>query len=392
MECIDVSSLARGTSQLKKKILFVVNVDWFFLSHRLPIALQAQKDGYEVHIAAVITDKLEILQLHGFFVHPVKMNRGGVNIFKNIISFLHLRKIFNEVRPDILHLITIKPVILGGLLAKCLSVPAVCSSVSGLGYIYTATGPFANARRWLVNKLYLLALSHKNQIIICQNKDDVCMLTDKVGIKASKVQIICGSGVDLNEFTLAPEPLDIPVVLFPARLLKDKGIVEFAKAAAIVRSQGVSARFILAGMIDPDNPASIPFDKLSSWLDDGVLEYWGYRSDMPKVLAECNLVVLPSYREGLPKALIEAGAVGRAVITCDVPGCRDAIIDNVTGLLVPPRDVKYLVDVIIDLLNDPSRRSSMGLAGRRLAEARFNVRDVVNRHMQIYKKLISQVS
>jgi glycosyltransferase involved in cell wall biosynthesis len=373
-----------------KKLLFVVNVDWFFLSHRLPIALAAQESGFEVHIAAGITDKLEELRSHGLTVHSLRLLRGGAGILNAIETIFDLRRIILQIRPDVVHLVTIKPVLLGGLVARWMGVPVLVSAVSGLGSVFLAQGFRAQLRQRLTLHLYKLALRHDNQIVIFQNTDDRDTLINSTGLTDSKVELICGSGVDLTRFTPIPEGPGDPVVLFPARLLADKGIYEFVDAARMIRQKGIVARFVLVGLVDIANPTSVAHTQLDTWLSEGVVEHWGYRSDMPKVLACANIVALPSYREGMPKALQEAAACGRAVITTDVPGCRDAIQPGVTGLLVPVREASRLAQAIELLLADPEMRKAMGLAGRRLAEQDFDVRSVVNKHLAVYQRLLAR--
>lgn len=373
---------------MSKKLLFVVNVDWFFLSHRLPIALRAKETGFEVHIATGVTDKLKLLKSYGFVVHPLALVRSGVGAFNALKTILELRIIFKAVKPDVVHLVTIKPVLLGGLLARWLRVPALVSAVSGLGFVFTTNGRLARLLQCIVAKVYSFAFNHRNQVVIFQNPDDRDTLAVATGLSEAKVEIIRGSGVDLNLYKVTSEPTGIPVVLFPARLLIDKGIFEFVCAARLLRAKGISARFVLVGMLDFANPSSISQAQLDDWLAKGVVESWGYRTDMPEVIANSNLVVLPSYREGMPKVLLEAAASGRAVVTTDVPGCRDSIKPGVTGLLTPVRDAYSLALAIEKLLANPCQRMAMGLAGRQLAESEFDVRAVVDNHLAIYERLL----
>jgi glycosyltransferase involved in cell wall biosynthesis len=374
---------------VNKKLLFVVNVDWFFLSHRLPIALAAQKAGFEVHIATGLTNKFDSLISLGLKVHPLGLVRGGVGVFNAVKTVLDLRGIVKLVQPDVMHLVTIKPVLLGGLVARWMQVPALVSAVSGLGYVFTARGFKAWLRRSVVARVYAWAFGHHNQVVIFQNQDDRDTLMTATRLSVSKVVMIRGSGVDLEQFAALPVPEGVPVVVFPARLLADKGVFEFVEAAVLLRAKGVPARFVLAGLLDAANPTSVSQAELDDWAADGVVENWGYRADMPQVLACASVVVLPSYREGLPKALIEAAACGRAVVTTDVPGCRDAIEPGVTGVLVPVCDGAALAQAIEDLLANVAQRAAMGLAGRRLAEQEFDVDAVVRKHLDIYQRLLA---
>lgn len=375
---------------MSRTLMFVVNVDWFFLSHRLPIALEAQRQGYQVHIATGITDRLNELQSHGLVVHPLGLNRSSAGLGNAWGTMVQLWRVFRAVRPDVVHLVTIKPVLLGGLMARLASVPAVVAAVSGLGFVFLARGANAVGRRGLVGVLYRVALGHHNLKVVFQNPDDRDSLAKLAHLPNGKVEMIRGSGVDLRQYTHTPLPQGVPVVVMAARLLADKGVHEFVKAARLLKQQGLSARFCLVGAGDPANPTSLSEAELSEWANEGVVELWGHRADMPQVLMAASVVVLPSYREGLPKVLLEAAACGRPVVTTDVPGCRDAIECGVTGLLVPVRDVAKLAEAIRELIVDRERRIAMGNAGRLLAERAFDVIQVVAKHMTIYQQLIDR--
>lgn len=388
MGCVDVSVLARSKPSIMKKLLFVVNIDWFFISHRLPIAVAAKRAGYDVHIATIITDGREVLEKHGLTVHPLGLVRDGVGLINALKTVLDLRRIFVKLNPDLVHLVTIKPVLLGGFVAQWLRVPALVSAISGLGYVFTGDGLKAWIFKWWVARLYTGAFSHPNQIVIFQNTDDRDTLLSAGCLCSDKVAIIGGSGVNLEEFTVKPEPDGYPVVVFPARFLKDKGVLEFVEAARIVRSERKHVRFVLVGLLDKSNPTSLSQPQIDKWVSDGVIENWGFCVNMQQVFASASLVVLPSYREGLPKVLLEAASCGRAIVTTDVPGCRDAIVPGVTGSLVEVRDAVALANEIERLLSDPEQLRSMGMAGRRLVEDKFDVKNVVSHHLDIYQRLL----
>jgi glycosyltransferase involved in cell wall biosynthesis len=375
---------------MNRRLLFVVNVDWFFLSHRLPIALEAQRQGYQVHIATGLTDKLDELQRYGLVVHPLALDRSSTGLSNALRTMVELWKVFRAVRPDVVHLVTIKPVLLGGLVARLAGVPAMVAAVSGLGFVFMARGAKAVVRRWLVGGLYRVALGHRNLKVVFQNPDDRASLAKLAHLPSSKVEMIRGSGVDLTQYGHTPLPPGVPVVVLAARLLADKGVREFVQAARLLQQQGVSARFCLVGSVDPANPASLTDAEPMHWANEGVVELWGQRADMPAVFSSAHLVVLPSYREGLPKVLLEAAACGRAVVTTDVPGCRDAIDPGVTGVLVPVRNATALADALKGLINNPERCQAMGNAGRSLAESAFDVRQVVASHLRIYRELIGK--
>lgn len=372
------------------RLLFVVNVDWFFLSHRLPIAVEALRRGCEVHIATGVTNRRAELEQHGFVVHPLALDRSSAGLGNAWRTMLALWRIFRTVQPDVVHLVTIKPILLGGLVARLVRVPAMVAAISGLGFVFLADGVVAVVRRKLVVVLYRLALGHQNLKVVVQNPDDRDCLIELMHLSRSKVVTIRGSGVDLKKYAKTALPLGVPVVVLAARMLVDKGVREFVQAARILKQQGLSARFCLVGMVDPGNPASLADTELIQWTKDGLVELWGYRSDMPEVLRSAYLVVLPSYREGLPKVLLEAAASGRAVVTTDVPGCRDAIDPDVTGILVPARNAVALADAMKDLILNRARCQAMGNAGRALAERAFDVRAVVASHLRIYRDLLNK--
>lgn len=372
-----------------KKLLFIVNVDWFFVSHRLPIALAALRDGYEVHLGTALTGKEDALRQAGIFVHALPISRSAANPLAEWITLKAIYSLVREQRPDLVHLIASKAVLYGGLVARLRKVPAVVASVAGLGFVFIASGYKSWLLRSTVSLLYRLALGIGNLRVIFQNQDDRDALMRLGGVTPEKAVIIRGSGVDLAQYQALPEPEGVPLVTMAARLLWDKGAGEFVAAARLLKDKGIKARFLLVGDPDIHNRASVPPEILASWQAEKIVELPGFRSDMAEFFARSHIAVLPSYREGLPKVLIEAAACGRAVVTTDVPGCRDAIIPGKTGLLVPVRDAHALADAIQYLLEHPAERRAMGVAGRRLAEEAFDIRRVVDRHLEIYRELLS---
>lgn len=374
-----------------RRILFVVNVDWFFLSHRLPIALAAMRAGYEVHVAVGITDRLTELKLYGFRVHPLHIRRGNTSIWSEWKAFLELLRMFKVIQPDLVHLVTIKPVLFGAIAARLAGTRAVVAAISGLGFVFVHRGPRAWLRRRLVGNLYRLALGKATLKVIFQNADDRDCLVGLTRLPASKYEIIRGSGVDLSQYTPTPLPSGVPVVLMACRLIADKGIWEFVRAARLLKARSIACRFCLVGSVDPDNPSSLSESDLAAIEAEGMVELWGQRSDMSKVIAEARLIALPSfYGEGLPKVLIEAAACGRAVVTTDMPGCRDAVEPGVSGLLIPARDAEALAAALELLLADPGLCARMGQAGRALAEKEFDITEVELRHLSIYENLLNQ--
>lgn len=362
------------------------------MSHRLSIALAALQQGFEVHVATGMTNCMDKMQALGLTVHPLSLDRRSTGAFSNGRTFFQILRVFIRVRPDVVHLVTIKPVLLGGVAARLAAVPCVVVAISGLGFVFISHGIKATMRRWLAGWLYRLALGHQRLKVVFQNEDDQAGLVKLSRLSKEKTRLIRGSGVDLACYAPSPFPEGQPVVILAARLLADKGVREFVQAARVLKNGGNIARFVLVGEPDPGNPATISDNELKQWLSEEVIEWWGHRDDIPQVFASSSMVVLPSYREGLPKVLIEAAACGRAVITTDVPGCRDAIESGVSGMLVPVRDSEALAGAIKRLLDNPSHCEKMGRAGRKLAERSFDVRQVVAQHMSIYDELLQRAS
>lgn len=373
--------------RMKRTLLMVVNDAAFFLSHRAAIALEARNAGFDVQIATMPGAAVEeIIQL-GFVHHVLPLTRSGRNAFSELRVLFSLWRLLWKVRPTILHLVTIKPILYGGIAARLAPVHAVVAAVSGLGFVFVSRGRKAWILRNIAQFLYRLACGKGRMCVIFQNMDDRNAFIKRNILSEKKATIIRGSGVDLAAYSMRPEEAGMPIVCMAARLLKDKGVAEFVAAADILRQQGIVARFQLVGDVDPGNPSSFSEEEINRWHDMGKVELLGHRKDMPLLLSRAHIVVLPSYREGLPKVLIEAAACGRAVVTTDVPGCRDAIEENVTGILVPPRNAKAVAEAVRKLVLDPEMRMRMGRAGRLLAEREFAIEKIVSQHMDIYRSL-----
>ncbi|PSL12937.1 glycosyltransferase involved in cell wall biosynthesis [Marinobacterium halophilum] len=368
----------------------MVNAPEFFLSHRLPLALAAQKFGYEVHVATANGPDVEKVREYGFFHYTIPFARSGQNPIRELKTILFLTRLFRAVKPDLVHLITIKPVLYGGISARIVGIKSVVAAVSGLGTVFLASSIAAKLRRWLVTFLYSTAFKQKRLTVIFQNPDDRDTLLELGVVRSTETFMIRGSGVDLADYPYVPEPVGTPVVVMAARLLKDKGTLDYIEASRLLHQRGTDLKMRLIGSPDPGNPTTVTQHELDAWACEGTVELLGYRKDIADQYAAANVVCLPSYREGLPKSLIEAAACGRAVVTTDVPGCRDAIIPDVTGLLVPIRNASLLADAIQKLVEEPELRERMGRAGRRLAEDAFTIENIVAQHMSIYQEHLEQ--
>lgn len=367
------------------KLLYVVNIDWFFISHRLPIALAAIENGYDVHLACGVTNRKSQLEALGIIVHPLSMSRSGTSILNELKVITEINSVVKKVAPDVVHLITIKGAIYGGLVTRFKKIKVRVASISGLGFVFIDEGIKARVIRFLVIKLYRLALNSSNTKVIFQNEDDKSIFFNNKIIKHNQSLIVRGSGVDLEKYKYLPEPSSEKVIMFLARLLKDKGLIEFCDAATELKKSGFTGKFVLVGDIDLENPNSITQSELNSYVSSGALEHWGFSSNVSETISKSHIMVLPSYREGLPKSLIEAAACGRVVITTDVPGCRDAITPNVTGILIPIKSSAAIVSAVLDLCDKEEKRKTMGKCGRELAETHFDISDVITTHLNLYK-------
>lgn len=374
-----------------KNVLFVVNDMPFFISHRLPLALSLKELGLSVHVATPVCENLNILKnkyLSDISYHEIVLSRGSSNPIKELLTIISLFRLYKKVNPDLVHLVTVKPVLYGSILAKIMKIPSVVLAISGLGAVFIKSSFKMRIVSNLVAFLYRFAFSHNKMRVIFQNNDDLKTLSQLAELSQSKVALVSGSGVDLEKYSYVEEPNEECIkVAMVSRLLKDKGVLEYVEAARILKNKNININFLLVGDIDRDNPASITNEQIAVWRNEGIVEILGYSTEVHTLFASTNMVVLPSYREGSPKVLAEAAACGRAVVTTDVPGCRDTIIANKTGLLVPVKNAKALAEAIELLAKDSSLRKNMGKEGRKLAENEFNVKKIVADHIKIYESL-----
>ena len=372
----------------RRKILFVVNDAGFFKSHRLQLAQEALGRGYEPVVVCGAFTGEETLGEYGIRSRSFDLSRSGLNPLRDLNTVLGLLRIYRQEAPDIVHHVTIKPVIYGTLASRFARVPAVVNAIPGMGFVFTRQGFGARVIRSLVNLLYRIALSHDNMRFIFQNREDLQSFVAHTVIPEQLTHLIRGSGVDLDEFPFTPEPQGAPSFVLVARMLSDKGVREFVEAARAVRRMRPEWRCVLVGAIDPGNPSSLTEAELEAWHAEGVVEWLGHRTDVREILSQSHVVCLPSYREGLPKSLLEASAIGRPMIASNVPGCREVVRDGITGLLVEPRDARALADAMLRLGDDQELRRRMGVAARARAVALYSIEDVVHDTFLIYDELL----
>lgn len=343
-----------------------------------------------MHVATALGSEVESIRTYGFRHHIVPFARSGQNPIVELKTLVQLVKLFRHLNPDLVHLVTIKPVLYGGIASRIAGVKSVVAAISGLGTVFLATSVPARMRRSVVTRLYSAAFKQKRLAVIFQNPDDRDILLSLGTLRKAQARMIRGSGVALSDYPFLPEPKEgNPVVVMAARLLKDKGVCEFVDAARLLHKRGVAVQMHLIGSPDSGNPTSVTPQDVEHWTQEGVVELLGFRKDIAAQYAAANIVCLPSYYgEGLPKSLVEAAACGRAVVTTDHSGCRDAIIPDETGLLVPVKNAEALADAIQKLIEDPELRQHMGVAGRKLAEDEFAIEKIVEQHMHIYTELL----
>ncbi len=376
-------------STKKIKLVILTNNLSFFCSHRLPIAEAAINKSFDVVVGYGELGDADpkILEQKGIKTSFVPIKRGSINFLKDIKSLFKIWFFFKREKPDIVHLVTIKPYLYGGIIARLLSVPALVSAVSGLGSLFIYKDIKSKIIRFLLYPIYALAFNHFNQTVIIQNQEDLNVLTEWGVLNRNKVRILKGSGIELDNFKNFKDAPGIPIVCFASRLLIDKGVNEFIAAAKIIKERKIEARFFLAGDLDTQNPSGLNANDIKKIRDEGYVEILGFQKDISSLYSKSHIICLPSYREGFPKALMEAAGASRAVVTTDVPGCRDVIIPNKTGLMVPVKNSEALANAIQDLINNPKKRKKMGEEGRELAKKDFDIKNIVQAHLEIYKNL-----
>ena len=364
------------------KIVLFANTDWYLYNFRLSLAQALQAQGHQVTLVSPKGPYSARLQALGFRWIEFELARRGLNPFQEMLALVRLARLYGRIRPQLAHHFTVKCVLYGSFVARLLGVKSVINSVTGLGYVFTQGNASPSWLRALTLLLYRLAL--RGTSVIFQNPEDREFFLQKGLVDEQRSTVIKGSGVDILRFSPSPEKSGTPLVVLPARLLWDKGVGEFVEAAQLLREQGIQARFALVGENDPGNPTSIPLEQLRTWEQAGLIECWGWREDMSQVYAQAHLVCLPSYREGIPKTLIEAAACGRAIVTTNICGCCEVVRDGENGLLVPMQDARALAAAIRQLLADPSQRRQMGLRGREIAVSEFAQEQVLSQTLSFY--------
>jgi glycosyltransferase involved in cell wall biosynthesis len=377
---------------LTAKVAIVASNDWYFMWHRLPIARAARDAGHQVlAVAAEEHGYGARIRAEGFRFIRIPVVRGSMNLSDELAAMRELLSIYRHESPDLVHHVSVKPVIYGSIAARIVGVPVIINALTGQGYLSGAGGIKGTLLRGAAHVAFRAALGGRRTRAIFENPDDLEAFVKRGLIPRHRAVLIRGSGVDPERFSPSPEPTGVPVVLFAARLLWSKGLGDLVEAVGSLRGRGIEVRLVIVGVPDRQNPDSIPEAVLQGWVKKGIAEWWGHRDDMPAVFRVVNIVALPSvYGEGVPVVLLEAAAAARAIVTTDTPGCREIVRDGVNGRLVPPNDKLSLADALSELLHFPELRARMAAAGREIASQEFSNAIVVRRTMQLYDQLLDE--
>ncbi|MGB7597780.1 MAG: glycosyltransferase family 4 protein [Gallionella sp.] len=368
------------------KVLFFVTEDWFVCSHWLPLILAARDAGYDTAVVTQTNKHADQIRAHGIRVIPFEISRRGSNLIFEFMTVLRLFGIYRKEQPQLVHHIAMKPMLYGSLVARLVGVPHIVNWVAGMGWLFVSNNRRAKILQSVVRKA--LGMLLRRTSVIVENRDDQTIISS-LGIADHDIHLVRGAGVDTLAYAPTPEPDGDKLVVLPARMLWNKGVGEFVAAGQQLRQRGVTARFVLVGEPDEGNPASVSPEQLLAWQNEGVVEWWGRREDMPLVYAQSHIVCLPSYREGLPKSLLEAASCARPIVATNVPGCRDVVRGGDNGLLVEPRDAAVLANALARLLADPELRLRMGQRGRERVLNEFSQEGIVAQVLAIYREVFS---
>ena len=369
-------------------ILYLVSEDWYFVSHRLPMARAAKAAGFAVHVATRVDKHGDRIAAEGFALHPVAWRRGSLNPFRLLATVAEIRRIYRRFKPDLVHHVALVPSVLGSIAALGLPM-AKLNAFAGLGYAFTSSTAKARAIRAVAAPLLRWLLNRPATAVLVQNPDDRQAVLG-LGVPAGAITLIPGSGIDVDQLKPLPEPDGIFTVGFVGRLLDDKGVRPLVRAHELLAARGIAVRLLLAGTPDPSNPASIPDSVIDSWRNQPNLVVMGHVSDIASVWAQAHVGVLPSRREGLPKSLLEAAACRRALIATDVPGCREIARQDQNALLVPVDDAEALATAIETLMNDAALRHRFAAESRRMAVEEFSSARIGEEIVALYRTLLAQ--
>lgn len=368
-----------------KKILFVTTEDWAFITHRLHLGKSAIEAGYEVSLAANSSNHNSVLREHNINFFNWKLKRGSVNILRGLFEVIRIFKILKFYKPDVVHAVALKPVLFVHLASIFLRKKTkFVYALGGLGHLFISNSFKTKVLRYIVILAMRLALRSSDNSLILQNVDDIEVIASLGIRKRENIDLIRGAGVELDKFRVSPIPSNIPKIIMPSRLVWEKGISEFIHAAELINKKKKRAEFILVGEIDNENPSAVPLSTIDSWVERGVVDYWGHILDMRTVYAASSVICLPSYREGLPKCLLEAASCGRPVVAFDVPGCREIVINEKNGLLIEEINGHALAEGLSKLIKSKDLCALQGKRGRKIVETHFSAQKIFSQTFAIW--------
>lgn len=371
--------------RIMPRLIFVVDDDSYFCSHRLHLGRAARQAGYEVLVATRVERHGKLIEDEGFTLLPIRLRRGMQSPLQDLASLWELIRLYRREKPDLVHHVALKMVLFGAIAARVVGVPARVHAITGLGHLFHGGTRKSSLLRSVLKPVLKWGMKGRGSVVILQNDEDCNDLVRFGVIDKSQAVIIRGAGVDTAQFRPSAEPEGPPVVVLPARMLRDKGVGEFVEAARLLRAKDIQARFVLVGAIDTYNPSSFTEAQLQEWVKEGIVEWWGHRDDMLNVYAASHIVVLPSYYEGLPKVLLEAAACSRPLIATRVRGCQEVVRSGDNGFLVPLKDSLALADAILTLIRDQSLRTRMGARARTIAMQEFACEQIAEQTLQVYR-------
>ena len=373
---------------MAKRLIYIVSEDWVFVSHRLTLAKQAIKDGYDVTAITNISNHEDVLLSAGLKVFNINFCRSFKRPFSDVHSIYQLIKLFRLLKPEVIHNVGLKISLISSIAAFIARVPVVINAYTGLGYVFSSNDMLARVIRLLLNSP-LKYLNHRASTwVVFQNEDDEALFENSNLINKERTLLIKGSGVDVNEFPFSDELPGQLKVMLASRLLWDKGVGEFIEASRQLKINYPEVTFVLVGDVDEQNPLSLTKEIIDSWVNEGFIEWWGHKQNMPEVLKLAHIVALPSYREGLPKVLLEAASIGRALVATDVPGCREIVRDGVNGFLVQAKESKCLAEAIEKLILNKELRTQMGLKSREIIETELSSEIINKQFIELYNSAI----
>jgi len=373
---------------MTRRILYLVTEDWYFLSHRLPMARAAKEAGFEVHVATRIAREADAIRAEGFTLHGLSWRRGSTAPLGNAMAVLEIRRLLRRLRPAVLHNIALKPVLIGSAAAWRMPQVATVNNVAGLGSVYLGRSSLARGLRVGVSLALRRALGRDRSRAVVQNPEDAAALRG-LGMSPDRIVVIAGSGVDTEHLTPLPEPEGSITVAYVGRMIEDKGLRTLMAAWRLLRQRGRRIDLVLAGEPDAENPRSVAAAELRQWTGEPGVEWLGHVRDVRDVWRRAHIAVLPSLREGLPKCLLEAAACGRPLVATDVPGCREIARQDQTALLVPVDDPAALADALERLADDPGLRGRFGEAARGLVVERFSAERIGREAVALYEEVIA---